>query len=294
MFTIFYTFAAAIWGMNFNLSPDSTQMIRVNKILFILVFITALLVGGSCHAPKQYVVTASVSNNLPVVVRELPEVDIPLPSYAHFDFIIPKTELKEVEYGKKNVTLDFTARDKYHVKANDPMLFSDGNTEIIDLAFLSEKDYAFPLPGAKVISPYAGRRKNHSGIDLKTHPNDTIVSAFDGIVRLSRSYAAYGNVIVIRHYNGLETVYSHSSKNLVKAGDAVKAGQSIALVGRTGRATTEHLHFETRINGAHFNPELVFDFESRTLQPTCLLCVKTGNSIKVRTVSPFPNHLVAL
>jgi len=93
-------------------------------------------------------------------------------------------------------------------------------------------------------------------------------SAFDGIVRLAKPYYAYGNVIVVRHYNGLETVYSHNSKNLVKPGDYVKAGQPIALTGRTGRATTEHLHFEVRVNGQHFNPNLVFDLQERKLNRT--------------------------
>lgn len=135
----------------------------------------------------------------------------------------------------------------------------------------TERRLCFPLPGAKVISPYAGRRKHHSGVDLKTCANDTIISAFDGIVRLAKPYYAYGNVIVVRHYNGLETVYSHNSKNLVKPGDYVKAGQPIALTGRTGRATTEHLHFEVRVNGQHFNPNLVFDLQERKLNNQCLV-----------------------
>ena len=89
---------------------------------------------------------------------------------------------------------------------------ADENSMLIDLSLIQKEDYAFPLPGAKVISPYAGRRKHHSGVDLKTCANDTIVSAFDGIVRLAKPYYAYGNVIVVRHYNGLETVYSHTPK----------------------------------------------------------------------------------
>ena len=118
---------------------------------------------------------------------------------------------------------------------------------------LYEKCY--PLPGAKVISPY-GRRggRGHSGVDLKTKPDDEIRAAFDGEVVFSAKYAGYGNLVRILHGNGLETYYSHNSKNLVKVGDRVKAGDVIALTGRTGRATTEHLHFETRINGRAYDP----------------------------------------
>ena len=128
-------------------------------------------------------------------------------------------------------------------------------------------------------------------MDLKTCANDTIVSAFEGIVRLAKPYYAYGNVVVVRHYNGLETVYSHNSKNLVKPGDHVKAGQPIALTGRTGRATTEHLHFEVRVNGQHFNPNMVFNLEERKLNDQCLVFTKKGNGIAVKSVNLMPNQL---
>ncbi len=125
-----------------------------------------------------------------------------------------------------------------------------------------EQDLAvfYPLPGAKVISPY-GRRggRSHTGVDIKTRPNDNILAAFDGVVTMSQRYAAYGNLIKIRHERGLETWYSHNSKNLVSVGDRVKAGQVIALTGQTGRASTAHLHFELRLNGAAQNPSLLFD-----------------------------------
>lgn len=101
---------------------------------------------------------------------------------------------------------------------------------------------------------------------------------------MAKPYGAYGNVIVIRHPNGLETVYSHNVKNLVKSGDAVKAGKAIALTGRTGRATTEHLHFETRINGQHFNPGLIFDMDKRTLRKDYLQCTKKGKGIIVKAL----------
>ena len=131
---------------------------------------------------------------------------------------------------------------------------ADKNTKEQDLAVF------YPLPGAKVISPY-GRRggRSHTGVDIKTRPNDNILAAFDGVVTMSQRYAAYGNLIKIRHERGLETWYSHNSKNLVSVGDRVKAGQVIALTGQTGRASTAHLHFELRLNGAAQNPSLLFD-----------------------------------
>ena len=128
---------------------------------------------------------------------------------------------------------------------------------------------------AWVISPYGGKRR-HSGVDLKTKPNDEIHAAFDGVVMRSGPHYGYGNCIVIRHSNGLETLYSHQSRNLVKVGDKVKAGQVIGLTGRTGRATTEHLHFETHFKGRRFNPNLIFDHNSKQLQKSTITFTKGG------------------
>ena len=145
----------------------------------------------------------------------------------------------------------------------------------------SEQWWCYPLPGAKVISPY-GRRggRGHSGVDLKTKPDDEIRAAFDGEVVFSAKFAGYGNLIRILHGNGLETYYSHNSKNLVKVGDRVKAGDVIALTGRTGRATTEHLHFETRINGKAYDPSRFFDHQAHTIRMKSFPKTRNGYVVK--------------
>ncbi len=106
----------------------------------------------------------------------------------------------------------------------------------------------------------------HTGADLKTKDKDNIYAAFAGEVVYSDKLSGYGNLIRIRHSNGLETYYAHNSKNLVKKGQHVKAGQVIALVGQTGRATTPHLHFETRVNGKPQNPDKYFDLSNGKLR----------------------------
>ena len=115
-----------------------------------------------------------------------------------------------------------------------------------------------------MISAY-GARRGHSGTDIKTKANDTIRCAFDGIVRMAKTYAAYGNVVVVRHDNGLETVYGHLSKQLVEATKLVKAGEVIGLGGNTGRSTGSHLHFETRFLGIAINPIYMFDFPKQDI-----------------------------
>ncbi len=156
--------------------------------------------------------------------------------------------------------------------------FTITNTFRLDLEKIEEKAWAYPLPDARVISPYGGARR-HSGVDLKTKPNDEIYAAFDGVVVASGPYYGYGNCIRIKHAYGLETLYSHQSKNMVKKGDKVKAGQIIGLTGRTGRATTEHLHFEVSFGGKRLDPAIIFDHSNHKLKAATLHLTK-GKGVK--------------
>ena len=109
-----------------------------------------------------------------------------------------------------------------------------------------------------------GRR--HQGIDLPYPTGTPVPAAFDGKVRISDYVGGYGNLVVIRHANGLETFYGHLSKRNVEPGDWVSAGDIIGLGGSTGRSTGPHLHFETRYRGAAFDPAWLIDFETGTLR----------------------------
>lgn len=102
----------------------------------------------------------------------------------------------------------------------------------------------------------------HYGTDLDLHTGDTIYAAFDGVVRVSKyDNGGYGNVIVIAHKDGLETLYAHLSKRHLVKGQRIAAGEVIGLGGNTGRSTGAHLHFEMRFLGEQFNPELLVDFK---------------------------------
>lgn len=129
--------------------------------------------------------------------------------------------------------------------------------------------YCIPHPG-QVTSRYKYRWKRpHRGIDIGLHVGDAVYAAFDGIVRAALPInltGGYGNVLVIRHPNGLETYYGHLTRFIVKSGDIVKAGELIGYGGSTGRSTGPHLHFETRYMGQAFDPERIFDFENGTLR----------------------------
>ena len=112
--------------------------------------------------------------------------------------------------------------------------------------------------------PRRGRR--HQGVDLPLRTGEPIYATFSGKVRLSKYFGAYGNLVIIRHENGIETFYAHLSKRNVKAGDWVNAGDVIGLGGSTGRSTGPHLHFETRYKGFAFDPQWLIDFKTGDLR----------------------------
>lgn len=136
------------------------------------------------------------------------------------------------------------------------------NTKVLDV-----RHYVMPIKGNYVTSHYGYRPqfgRTHKGIDLRAAVGDTVYSAYSGRVRLTRfERGGYGFYVIVRHENGLETVYGHLSRFLVKPDQYVKAGQPIALSGNTGRSTGPHLHFETRFMGYAINPEAIFDFANR-------------------------------
>jgi hypothetical protein len=112
----------------------------------------------------------------------------------------------------------------------------------------------------------------HFGTDIKLQKGDSVLAAFDGIVRLTKyDRRGYGNAIVIRHAQGIETIYGHLSKVLVEANQPVKAGELIGFGGNTGRSTGSHLHFEMRYHGEPFDPSCFYDFADYKLKSDTLL-----------------------
>jgi len=141
----------------------------------------------------------------------------------------------------------------------------------------------YPCQG-KMISDYGPRSgRMHTGVDIKAQPLDTIRAVADGVVRMSVEYSGYGNMVLVRHANGLETLYGHNTRNLVVPNQAVRGGQAIALAGRTGRATTEHCHFEVRAAGECLDPNLVLDCAARRLRPNTLYIRMSGDKVVAST-----------
>lgn len=136
------------------------------------------------------------------------------------------------------------------------------------LLSLIDDNYKFLIPVPGVVNSRFGWRNGrlHQGIDLKVQTGDTVVASFDGIVRYTGYIRnGYGNLVIIRHNNGLETLYAHLSSIKCKKNDVIKAGDLVGLGGSTGRSTGPHLHFEVRFKDNPINPEMLIDFESKEL-----------------------------
>ena len=144
-------------------------------------------------------------------------------------------------------------------------LYAHKQTTLPDSFRINLRNFCMPTTNRVVTSNFGARwRRQHKGLDIKVYIGDTIRAAFDGKVRVVRfERRGYGNYVVIRHPNGLETIYAHMSKHLVSENEEVRAGDPIGLGGNTGRSTGSHLHFETRLCGVALNPALMFDFKNQ-------------------------------
>lgn len=162
------------------------------------------------------------------------------------------------------------ANEQYGTPASD--LYADWDnryahhaTELPDSFRIDLRGFCMPTTSRVLTSNFGARwGRQHKGLDIKVYIGDTIRAAFSGKVRVVRyEGGGYGKFVVIRHHNGLETIYGHMSKQLVVEDQEVKAGDPIGLGGNTGRSTGSHLHFETRLCGVALNPALMFDFRNQ-------------------------------
>lgn len=155
------------------------------------------------------------------------------------------------------------------------------NSVMPDSFRIDLRNYVMPTPSVKITDIFGyrpNRRRMHQGLDIKVQTGDTIYAAFDGKVRVtSYQRRGYGHYVVIRHNNGIETLYAHLSKKFVEANDNVKAGEPIGLGGNTGRSSGSHLHFETILMGKCLDPALMFDFKNQKMTGESYLYRKPGS-----------------
>ena len=163
--------------------------------------------------------------------------------------------------------LEYPAFDLYEENWDTRFVNAYKGIAVPDSFRIDLTGYAMPTESRRITSKYGYRwRRMHRGLDVKVYVGDTIRSAFDGKVRVVKyEPRGYGKYVVIRHDNGLETVYGHLSKQIVKVDQLVKAGDPIGLGGNTGRSTGSHLHFEVQFLGVRLNPADMFNFEKQDI-----------------------------
>lgn len=178
------------------------------------------------------------------------------------EYVMGDTSYNYKAYWKNDVTITCNSNDVEFMRDTIWMCTLDS----------AHNNYCIPFDG-RMTSGFGYRSgRNHNGVDLDLEEGDTILAAFDGKIRYSQWHDnGFGNLVIIRHYNGLETYYGHCSKLLVAPNQEVKAGDPIALGGNTGHSYGAHLHFEIRFYDVPIDPELVFDFKKKEVNDNLLV-----------------------
>lgn len=219
----------------------------------ICLIIAALSLTATAQELRSVSAHDNMHSNLLASQRNIQDQVKTMETKAFMDILMQEEEEPEI--------------DIYTESWNSQAVNPYAGMDVADNIRIDVSEYSMPVPGY-ITSPYGYRkrfRRQHKGVDLKLHVGDTVRAAFSGKVRLTRyERKGYGYYVIIRHHNGLETVYGHLSKFLVKPNQDVKVGEPIALGGNTGRSTGPHLHFETRYMGYPINPMAIFDFPNQT------------------------------
>ena len=238
----------------------------VKHILIISLFLnSAFSFGQSLHEPIDSMVTEKG------IILIYPDRTWEYAGEAGFDGVL-NTELHEA------VSSDSTMMYKAFWRNDVTITCNENNvTKMKDTLWMCVLDSLhdnFVIPTNGVVTSHYGIRhgRNHNGTDIDLETGDTVYAAFDGKIRYSKyHHNGFGNLVIMRHYNGLETYYGHLSKLLVAPNQIVKAGEPIGLGGNTGHSHGSHLHFEVRFYDHPIDPELIFDFKKKEIKDPNLL-----------------------
>lgn len=193
-------------------------------------------------------------NEINLAVDNLKDDDNDVPSYKHS----PNAAFPAADF--------YVSWEIDKLFPEEDLLSLNSDTSItLNLKYNGHSNYFHPFDGP-VTSLFGWREtREHKGIDIDLDRGDKVSAAFDGMVRVAKMYGGFGNVVIIRHYNGLETVYAHLSKIKVQPGQLISAGDIVGLGGNTGHSRGSHLHFEVRFKGIPINPKYLISLTDQKL-----------------------------
>lgn len=232
-------------------------MKKIITISFFILFSMAVQAQGlDISTQSQY---AAMRDSAKSVAVEMEEIDTDIADFISETYQIPGYAL----YDKYWDTENLCSRP-----LNIPF---EGNPLRIILVQSNNNPFLFPCMGE--LKTVYGEMKGifHPGVDLTLKSGAPVKTCFDGVVRMAKIYGDYGRVVVVRHYNGLETVYAHLSRIMVKPGQILRAGDVLGVSGKSGKSGEEILHFETRFMNESFNPDLFIDFDEMDLKDNTLI-----------------------
>ena len=238
-------------------------------LVFILVFVFGFCKAENGGAFKEKKYTKEEVINMIDSLLNLPTID---------KFLVSELNqyIQSTFYGMPEIPGDVYYGSWNTQKINPYEAGISLHDSTMQLSFSNDfEEFVTPIEGL-ITSNYGCRdQRMHKGIDIDLQTGDKVVSAFAGMVRFAKREGGYGNVIIVRHYNGLETTYAHLSKIKVKAGQIVKAGQLLGLGGNTGHSEGSHLHFEIRFKGIPINPSYFISFKQNKLLADSFTLKKT-------------------
>ncbi len=197
----------------------------------------------------------------------LPDTIQPKIQVSEMDSLLNTIEgIHEDSIQSLNALLYKNSWSSSQLKYPENTLPNKNDTIVLALILPGNHPFFMPIHGI-ILSKFGIRHgRMHTGTDIRLNSGDTVRCAFDGKVRVAKRFSGYGNLVLVRHNNGLETIYAHLKAFKVKVNDSIKAGDLIGLGGRTGRATCNHLHFETRLFGQAFDSNKYIDYDTFTLK----------------------------
>ncbi|GAB4454526.1 MAG: peptidoglycan DD-metalloendopeptidase family protein [Bacteroidia bacterium] len=231
----------------------------MKKIQYIFIFLISTLIVFAQSADEEVFIPADTS-------KKIFHSNNVTSDYINDD----EDENEDVHNEIAELYGDFDNNVVHQYKYKDVFLTRD--SLVIDL---KNEKFILPFDG-KINSHYGWRRyRPHYGTDIDLNKGDSVKCAFDGVVRYAnKKVKGYGQVIIVRHFNGFETVYAHLSKILVSPNDTIKAGEVLGLGGNTGRSTGPHLHFEIRCLGVPINSEDIIDYDNHCLKASQFILTK--------------------